>query len=250
LIIDWNYIAFRWKTINPDHVQILSSGVDLVIFDCDGVLVDSEVISCRAHALVLTRHGYAITAEQVFDRFLGRSTRQARLEIEAELGRNLPDDLQIQLQDELFRSFAERLESIPHIDHALDAIAQPVCVASSGSRERMRVSLGRAGLYGRFAPNIFSATQVCNGKPAPDLFLFAAGQMATPPERSLVIEDSVPGVTGALAAGMTVLGFHGGSHCRPGYADTLRAAGAAMTFDDMRQLPDLIAQVAATKRPI
>jgi beta-phosphoglucomutase-like phosphatase (HAD superfamily) len=95
-----------------------------------------------------------------------------------------------------------------------------------------------AGLYDQLAPNIFSAMQVKRGKPAPDLFLFAAEQMASLPERCLVIEDSVPGVTGALAAGMTVLGFHGGSHCRPGYGETLRAAGAIMTFDDMRQLPD------------
>jgi HAD superfamily hydrolase (TIGR01509 family) len=224
-------------------VQISKLDVDLVIFDCDGVLVDGEVISCRAHAEVLTRHGYSITADQVFDRFLGRSTRQANLEVEAELGRSLPDDFHMQLQDELFRSFAASLEAVPHIDEALDAIAQPVCVASSGSQERMRVSLGRAGLYDRFAPNIFSATQVRSGKPAPDLFLFAAEQMATPAGRCLVIEDSVPGIAGALAAGMTVLGFHGGSHCRPGYADTLHAAGAVMTFDDMRQLPGLIAQV-------
>jgi HAD superfamily hydrolase (TIGR01509 family) len=218
---------------------------DLVIFDCDGVLVDSEVISCRAHAKVLSRHGYPISVEQVFDRFLGRSTRQARLEIEAELGRSLPDDFHSQLQDELFQSFAATLETIPCIDQALAAIGQPVCVASSGSQERMRVSLGRTGLYDKFAPHIFSAAQVEHGKPAPDLFLFAAAQMATAPERCLVIEDSVAGIAGALAAGMTVFGFHGGSHCRPGYGDTLRAAGAAETFDDMRQLPGLIGQIGA-----
>jgi HAD superfamily hydrolase (TIGR01509 family) len=222
---------------------------DLVIFDCDGVLVDSEVISCRVHADVLTRYGFSITAEQVFDRFLGRSTRQARLEVEAELGRRLPDGFQAQLQDELFRSFAATLEAVPHIETALDALAQPVCVASSGSQERMRVSLGRVGLYDRFAPNIFSATQVRNGKPAPDLFLFAAGQMATPAARCVVIEDSVPGVTGAVAAGMTVLGFHGGSHCRPGDGEALRRAGAAATFDDMRRLPGLIGRIAAVRAP-
>jgi HAD superfamily hydrolase (TIGR01509 family) len=218
---------------------------DLVIFDCDGVLVDSEVISCRAHADVLTRHGYPITSEQVFDRFLGRSTRQAHLEVEAELGRSMPDDFHAQLRDELFRSFEARLEAVPFIDRALDAIAPPICVASSGSQERMRVSLGRVGLYDRFAPNIFSATQVANGKPAPDLFLFAAGHMGAAPGRCLVIEDSIPGIKGARAAGMTVLGFHGGSHCRPGYAETLCAAGALLAFDDMRQLPDLIGRIGA-----
>jgi HAD superfamily hydrolase (TIGR01509 family) len=218
---------------------------DLIIFDCDGVLVDSEVISCRAHAQILTRHGYPITSEQVFDRFLGRSTRQAHLEVEAELGRSLPDDFTAQLQDELYRSFEATLQALPYIGQALDAITQAVCVASSGSHERMRVSLGCTALYDRFAPNIFSATQVANGKPAPDLFLFAAGQMRTAPERCLVIEDSIPGITGAVAAGMTVLGFHGGSHCRPGYAETLRAAGAVAIFDDMRELPGLIGRVGA-----
>jgi HAD superfamily hydrolase (TIGR01509 family) len=230
-------------------VEILNTNVGLIIFDCDGVLVDSEVISCRAHAETLTRHGYPISVEQVFDRFLGRSTRQAHLEVEAELGRSLPDDFHSQLRDELFRSFAATLAAVPHIDAALDAIVQPVCVASSGSHERMRVSLGRVGLYDKFAPNIFSATQVRSGKPAPDLFLYAAAQMDKSPHRSLVIEDSIPGITGALAAGMTVLGFHGGSHCRPGYADTLRAAGAMMTFDDMRELPDLIERIEAMAVP-
>ena len=223
----------------------MKSKFDLVIFDCDGVLVDSEVISCRAHAEVLTRHGYPISVEQVFDRFLGRSSRQAHLEVEAELGRRLPDDFHSQLQDELFQSFAATLAAIPHIDRALAAITQPVCVASSGSQERMRVSLGRAGLYDRFAPDIFSASQVEHGKPAPDLFLFAAEQMHVPPARCVVVEDSVPGITGALAAGMHVLGFHGGSHCHPGYGDTLRAAGAAVTFDDMRQLPGLMERIGA-----
>jgi HAD superfamily hydrolase (TIGR01509 family) len=230
-------------------VQILSPHVDLVIFDCDGVLVDSEVISCRAHAETLTRHGYPITADQVFDRFLGRSMRQATLEVEAEMGRSLPDDFHTQVYAEIFRLFAASLEATPHIDEALAAIALPVCVASSGPPEKISASLNRVGLYDRFAPHIFSAVQVSKGKPAPDLFLFAAGQMQASPARCIVIEDSVPGIAGALAAGMTVLGFHGGSHCRPGYADTLRAAGATMTFDDMRQLPDLIARIEVPTVP-
>ena len=216
---------------------------DLVIFDCDGVLVDSEVISCRAHAEVLTRHGYPITSEQVFHRFLGRSTRQANIEVEAELGRALPDDFHVQLQDELFRTFEAELEAVSHIGAALDEIDRAVCVASSGSHQRMRVTLGRTLLYDRFAPNIFSASQVANGKPAPDLFLFAARQMNVAPERCIVIEDSAAGIAGAIAAGMPVLGFHGGSHCREGYGKKLQDAGAAMIFDDMRHLPNLIARI-------
>ncbi len=218
------------------------SGIELVIFDCDGVLVDSEIISCRTHADVLTRHGYPIDAEQVFQRFLGRSTRQANLEIEAELGRSLPDAYHGDLQDELFRSFDADLQAVPHIHDVLDAVLQPVCVASSGSQQRMRVSLGRARLYDHFAPNIFSASQVVHGKPAPDLFLFAASEMRVAPARCLVVEDSVAGITGAVAAGMTVFGFCGGSHCRPGHSETLRAAGADLTFGDMRQLPGLVSE--------
>jgi len=216
---------------------------DLVIFDCDGVLVDSEVISCRAHAETLTRHGYPITADQVLDRFLGMSDREARLTIESELGRALPADFETQMKQAALRYYAHDLRNIPHIDETIAAIDLPKCVASSGTPEKIRHGLETAGLYHLLAPNIFSATQVRNGKPAPDLFLFAASQMAAAPGRCVVIEDSVPGITGARAAGMTVLGFHGGSHCRPGYGNTLRAAGAVATFEDMRQLPDLLAQI-------
>ncbi|WFU41003.1 HAD family hydrolase [Bradyrhizobium sp. CB82] len=219
--------------------------IDLIIFDCDGVLVDSEVISCRAHADVLTRHGYPITSEQVFERFLGRSTRQANLEIETELGRKLPEAYHGDLQDELFGAFERDLEAIRGIHDVLDQVKQRVCVASSGSHQRMRVSLGSTSLHERLAPNIFSASQVKNGKPAPDLFLFAAKEMGVPPERCVVIEDSLAGIAGARAAGMVVFGFYGGSHCSPHYADVLRQAGADLTFGDMRQLPDLVRRVEA-----
>jgi HAD superfamily hydrolase (TIGR01509 family) len=223
---------------------------DLIIFDCDGVLVDSEVISCRAHAEMLTRHGYPITAAQVLDRFLGVSDREARLIVEAELGRSLPGDFEAQMKRAALQRYADELRNIPYVGEALAAIGLPKCVASSGTPEKIRHGLTCAGLYELLAPNIFSAVQVKRGKPAPDLFLFAAERMKASPERCLVIEDSVPGITGARAAGMAVLGFHGGSHCRAGYAETLRAAGAAITFDDMRQLPALIAQIEQKPGPI
>jgi HAD superfamily hydrolase (TIGR01509 family) len=226
-------------------VQRLRSKIELVIFDCDGVLVDSEVISCRAHAETLTRHGYPITPDQVLARFLGVSDREARLIIEAELGRNLPDDFEAQMKQAALQRYADDLEAIPYARDTITAIALSKCVASSGTPEKIHHGLICAGLFDLLTPNIFSASQVERGKPAPDLFLFAAEQMQVPPERCLVIEDSLPGVTAARAAGMTVLGFHGGSHCRPGYGDTLGAAGAAMTFDDMRQLPGLIGRVGA-----
>ena len=224
-------------------LNCVHSNVDLVIFDCDGVLVDSEVISCRAHAQILTRHGYRITADQVLDRFLGVSDRDARQAVEAELGRSLPDDFEAQVKQATLQFYAGDLRAISHVADAIAAISQPKCVASSGTQEKIHHGLSCAGLYDRLAPHIFSASQVTRGKPAPDLFLFAAGQMQASPERCLVIEDSLPGIAGARAAGMTVLGFYGGSHCRPGHGAALRAAGAAMTFDDMRQLPALVAQI-------
>jgi HAD superfamily hydrolase (TIGR01509 family) len=221
----------------------LNSNVDLVIFDCDGVLVDSEVISCRAHAETLTRHGYPITAEQVLERFLGVSDREARQTIEREIVRKLPDDFEQQVKAATLKFYEGDLQAIAHVGEAIGAIRLPKCVASSGTPEKIRHGLICAGLYDQLAPHIFSATQVSRGKPAPDLFLFAAEQMNAPPERCIVIEDSVPGVTGGSAAGMTVLGFHGGSHCREGYGKKLHDAGAAMVFDDMRQLPALIARI-------
>jgi HAD superfamily hydrolase (TIGR01509 family) len=217
---------------------------DLVIFDCDGVLVDSEVISCRAHAETLSRHGYPITEQQVLERFLGVSDREARLIIEAELGRSLPGDFEAQVKHATLKFYQGDLRAIRYIADALAAIDLSKCVASSGTMEKIRHGLTCAGLYEALAPHIFSATQVARGKPAPDLFLFAAEQMGASPARCVVIEDSVPGVSGARAAGMAVLGFHGGSHCLPGHADKLRAAGATVTFDDMRQLPALIAAKA------
>jgi HAD superfamily hydrolase (TIGR01509 family) len=220
---------------------------DLIIFDCDGVLVDSEVISCRVHAEVLTRHGYPITSEDVHRRFLGRTARDAAFEIERELGRPLADSYDLERRTALLAALADTVEAIPHLGDALDAIDTRICVASSAAHDKIFTTLTRTRLYQRFAPNIFSGTQVENGKPAPDLFLLAASRMATLPERCLVIEDSVPGVTGARAAGMTVLGFHGGSHCRPGDGEALRAAGSRATFDDMRELPDLIARIVPNR---
>jgi HAD superfamily hydrolase (TIGR01509 family) len=225
-------------------VQSLSS-VDLLIFDCDGVLVDSEVISCAAHAETLTRHGYPITSDEVLERFLGVSDREARETIETELGRPLADDFESQMNEAALRRYTEDLRAIPYIDEAIAAIDLPKCVASSGTPEKIRHGLGCAGLYDQLAPHIFSASQVKRGKPAPDLFLFAAGQMQAAPARCVVIEDSLAGIAAAVAAGMPVLGFHGGSHCRPGHGDRLRAAGAVAVFGDMRLLPGLIGRIEA-----
>jgi HAD superfamily hydrolase (TIGR01509 family) len=157
-----------------------------------------------------------------------------------------PDDFEAQVKQATLQFYAGDLKAISHVGDAIAALNLPSCVASSGTPEKIHHGLACAGLHDLLAPHIFSASQVERGKPAPDLFLFAAERMEAVPERCLVIEDSIPGITGALAAGMTVLGFHGGSHCQPGHAETLHAAGALLTFDDMRLLPDLIGQIDAT----
>ena len=189
-----------------------SSPYDLIIFDCDGVLVDSEALACVVHAEVLTEYGYTITAAQVHERFLGRSAREARLEVEGELGRVLPDTYTAHLRATIDRVFGEKLTPVPHIAETLGQLSQRICVASSGTPTRIRSSLGTTGLIDFFAPNLFSAMQVERGKPAPDLFLYAAAKMGADPARTLVIEDSLTGIRAALAAGMTVWRFVGGSH--------------------------------------
>ncbi|MHC2434416.1 HAD family hydrolase [Bradyrhizobium sp. USDA 4451] len=219
---------------------------DLVIFDCDGVLVDSEVISCRAHADTLTRHGFPITPDGVLKRFLGVSDREARRLVESEIGRALPETFEAEVKHATLSLYKDDLNAIAHVGDAIAALTLPKCVASSGTPEKIHHGLTCAGLYDQLAPHIFSATQVKRGKPAPDLFLFAAEQMGASPSRCVVIEDSVAGVTGACAAEMTVLGFYGGSHCTAEHEAMLRQAGATVTFADMRQLPDLIARIGAT----
>jgi beta-phosphoglucomutase-like phosphatase (HAD superfamily) len=154
---------------------------DLVIFDCDGVLVDSEVISCRAHAETLTRHGYPITADQVLERFLGLSDREARLTVEAEIGRQLPADFEAQMKRAALQRYAAELQDIPHIADTIAAIDLPRCVASSGTPEKIRHGLESAGLYHLLAPNIFSATQVRNGNLRPICFCSRPGRWRPPP---------------------------------------------------------------------
>ncbi|MGH6930904.1 MAG: HAD-IA family hydrolase, partial [Dongiaceae bacterium] len=162
---------------------------------------------------------------------LGTSSAAMFATLERERGFKLTADFAGQVLERIRQAFDTELEAVPGIADLVASIALPICVASSSEPDRVRHSLRIAGVLRHFEPNIFSATMVKRGKPAPDLFLYTAERMATPPAHCLVIEDSVAGVTAARAAGMTVLGFAGGSHCLPGHADKLRAAGAAEVFD-------------------
>jgi HAD superfamily hydrolase (TIGR01509 family) len=208
----------------------------LLIFDCDGVLVDSEPLSCRIDAEILTECGVPYTAEEVARDFTGVSVKDQITRIESERGIRLPDDFTERLNRTLFQRFETDLKPIDGVRDAILSLPFPRCVASSSIPERIALSLRVTGLADLF-DNIFSSTQVARGKPAPDLFLHAASRMNTLPEECLVIEDSIAGVQAARAAGMRVIGFVGGSHCGPGHAEKLRQAGAPVIIERMSDLP-------------
>jgi HAD superfamily hydrolase (TIGR01509 family) len=214
---------------------------DLLIFDCDGVLIDSELIGARVEAAELGRIGMPVAESEILTRYVGMSAASMFRALELEHGRALPKDFAALLQARIDAAFDQELQAIPGIHEALDRLQTAMCVASSSTLARLRHSLGLTGLYARFAPHVFSAEQVEHGKPAPDLFLHAAAEMACPPARCLVIEDSISGVRGAVAAGMRVWGFVGGGHCSKGHDGRLREAGAEAVFHRMADLPALLA---------
>jgi len=213
---------------------------ELVVFDCDGVLIDSELIACGVDAACFTEAGLAISRDEIMARYVGISTATMIADIERRSGRTLPTDFPDLLQTRLRNAFETELRAMPGVKAMLAPERFRRCVASSSSLDRIRHSLALTDLLDLFDPNIFSATQVAHGKPAPDLFLLAANRMGTQASACLVVEDSIAGVQAAVAAEMPVFGFTGGGHCGPTHGDRLLAAGAALVFEEMRRLPDLI----------
>jgi HAD superfamily hydrolase (TIGR01509 family) len=222
---------------------MIASGFKLVIFDCDGALVDSEPIINRAHAQVLTACGYPITEEALVERFCGMSDPEMLQIIEREWGCALPTSYAERVGLMIEVGFHQSLTPIEGVGEALDSLTLPICVASSSSLEQIRQKLEITGLLGRFGEHLFSATMVARGKPAPDLFLYAAQHLTTVPDRCLVIEDSPAGIDAALAAGMTAIGFSGGSHCGPEHGARLQAHGASLIIDEMHELMTAIAKL-------
>ncbi len=218
-----------------------SARFDLIIFDCDGVLVDSETIACRIEAELMTTLGFPLSFDDVRRDFVGVSASGMCREIEARFGKKLPADMPQRMLEAAIAAFETELRPIPGIAATLSRLALPRCVASSSAPPRIRRSLELTELIGFFDPHLFSSTMVARGKPAPDVFVHAAREMGAAPSRCAVIEDSVPGVTAALAAGMTVLGFVGGDHCPPGHGDRLHALGAHAVFEAMSELPAILA---------
>lgn len=216
----------------------------MIIFDCDGVLVDSEIISNAVDAETLTAIGYPITQEAMIRRFIGRPKREIWADIEQEMGRPLPAGILDTVDAAIKQRYRSELKAIPGVADAIRALPGPRCVASSSEMPKLRLALELTGLIELFEPNIFSAIQVKRGKPAPDLFLFAAATMQTDPADCVVIEDSHAGVTAGIAAGMTVIGFTGGGHSFPGHAHSLIAAGAATVIASMADLPGAVRALA------
>ena len=215
----------------------MSEQFDLVIFDCDGVLVDSERVANEVFARVLREVcNLEFTLEQMFETFVGHSKAQCLAKVEEMIGQPPPAEIERRYREDINRALADSVTAIAGIEVVLDRLTLPCCVASSGSHDKMRLTLGKTGLIDSFGGNIFSTSEVERGKPHPDIYLYAAARMgATDPARCLVIEDSPLGVVGAVAAGMRVFGF---AELMP--AQRLHEAGAHRVFERMSDLPALI----------
>lgn len=211
--------------------------IELVIFDCDGVLVDTERLAIRIEQAALAELGWELSAEELAERFVGCTDGHFEREVARQIGRPIPASWRTQVNARYREAFRTELAAVDGVVDALDALeAIPAtCVASNGSHDKMRTTLGITGLRDRFAGRIFSAYDVAEGKPAPDLFLHAAEQMGHSPERCVVVEDSTNGVAAARAAGMHVYAYAGG------LIPAERLAGPGTTvFAHMRELPELI----------
>jgi len=206
-----------------------------VIFDCDGVLVDTELIANRVLASLLTRAGIPTTFDDCMRDYRGRAMASVIAAATQRLGAPLPFDVAERYYVEVKEIFRRELEPVPGVIAALDRIELPSCVASSGPHHKMEVTLRHTGLWERFEGRIFSASEVGIGKPAPDLFLHAARRMGFDPATTAVVEDSLPGVQAARAAGMRALAY-----ARHTDAEQLAAAGGE-PFDDMAELPGMLA---------
>lgn len=211
----------------------------LVIFDCDGVLVDSEIIAAQVDSGLLTEAGYEISADEVGQRFAGLNWNKIVEAVEAELGRSIPEEILVRSETELDIRLAAEVQAVAGADAMLDRLDFARCICSNSSGERLKMTLSKTGLYDRFRPYIFSAREVRDGhgKPSPDVFLHAAETLEFEPRMTAVVEDSVVGVQGAVAAGMRVVGFTGASHTWPGHGEALMDAGAVTVVNRLADLP-------------
>lgn len=213
----------------------------LVIFDCDGVLVDSEVLEHAVDAELLAPYGYLATVDELIDRFVGIARRDMYATVFGELGREVPAGLLEERERLVWDRCRSDLAAIVGVHAALDSLGGVrKCVASSSTPEKLTLKLQSTDLTSYFSPHIFSTTLVARGKPAPDIYLHAAHTVGVPAADCIVIEDSPHGIAGARAAGMTVYGFTGGGHATPALGASLKAAGAQQIVGVMADLPNLL----------
>lgn len=211
-----------------------------MIYDCDGTLIDSEGIACSVCAEALTGIGVPYTTEMFAARYAGRTARETWAHITQVYGVALPDGFNGALNAEIHRRLDAEVRAVEGVRQAVGSIGGMRCVASSTGITQLKKNLVTAGLIDLFGDAVFSASQVKRGKPAPDVFLYAASQMGADPADCLVIEDTVAGVTAARRAGMRVLGFAGANHGGPGLDERLIAAGALGVVHHMAELPDRV----------
>ena len=209
--------------------------VELVIFDCDGVLVDSESIANRVWVELLREHGLEFTPREFLKRSVGTTLIQLYEGLQVDYGWERPSVFDAELDARLAAAFQD-VQAIEGVTDLLRALTVPACVASNSRADRLHLKLRVAGLADVFAGRVFDASMVVHGKPEPDLFLHAAGSLGVAPDRCLVIEDSLLGTMAGVRAGMTVWGFTGGAHALPDLAEELRQVGAARVFSSMREL--------------
>lgn len=212
----------------------------LVIFDCDGVLVDSEVIASRIFAECLAETGIAMSLDQATAFGVGKSAVTLAVEVERVYGRPLPAGFIETMRARTLAAFSRELKPMDGVAALLAGLALPRCVASNSHIDRVRHALCTTGLLGFFGDRLFTAAMVARSKPAPDLFLYAAAAIGVAPSDCLVVEDSLSGVAAARAAGMAVVGFYGGSHCRAGHRGVLREAGCVAVFSGMDELAEFL----------
>ena len=237
-------MTMSWPQMKPQRSSQAASGrsVGLVIFDCDGVLVDSEMLAHELLAEMMTELGRPTTTAEAIREFAGRSLTDILKLIEGVLGRKLPDEVGRRYGRRLVDRLRHELKPVSGVKAAIAELPYRRCVASSSSIERIRLSLEVTGLMPLFDGNIFSATQVAHGKPAPDLYLFAARSMGAAPGECIVVEDSPLGVSAAVSAKMEVIGFVGGGHATHNLAENLLAAGARTVLSSMSALAATIAE--------
>lgn len=212
----------------------------LYAFDCDGVLVDSEVIASQVDAEMLTSIGFKITPEEVTQRFAGLTSIAIHDIVEKEIGRQMPDDFLPKQKEALDRRLARDLTIVAGAKEMLDRLKGPRCICSNSTTERLRIELDKVGLTDRF-DNVFSAVEVGDGqpKPSPNVYAYAAKTLGVPPREMIVLEDSVFGIRAAKAAGARVIGFTGGGHTWLGHSDLLIEAGAETVINRFADFPKI-----------